>query len=531
MIMAGLFDAFVCILAIMLLFGCLGAGCQNDAQCKPGESCVNGACNKDCVREYGWCESTAECCPGMECSKNACRFPYDIKDANQTPDLGVNATPSENFTGDMNSSAGNTTNFTLEYFQPGALDLAEGQTGSIGNISISVVRISEDLGGCSVENQAALLRVSGYGRTEEFTLRPGENESFLNADIKMLDIPCAVSENETSCLFGNISAFIEIGKRFESEAILEKGQRFLAPDGQSAIEARRITNLGELPEYWRSFNLSEGESLVVDYQYLGGINSLVLEIEGIDEGMNSSPAGSSCKVSSRWVKMKATAAGTEIHTAASEGGNTTVQWHKINVVNVSESLLLSDGKGCAQANKTVLLNISFPRANQNILVDMYRYKGDFVEEISASSKTPWESDGLMLEVSPIGDESGGTRTGAFRMKATGIRKGGAVLFEGEQDDLYGVFVNLESFGLQAIEKMGNCILVDIRATVKASDRSQTTRKTLADGAVMTLGDGGYVKLKSINYDLSRKIGSCRVTLERAVMAVSPLNATASKELK
>ncbi|MFH0817791.1 MAG: hypothetical protein V1909_04110 [Candidatus Micrarchaeota archaeon] len=533
--------AVLALFMITLFLGCLGGGCQNDAQCKPGESCVKGACLKNCVRELEWCDSASDCCPGMECNLNACRFPvYAGEEKNTTPGLepgsGDNGSMQNNTalplngtfnsTGPLNESA----NQTLLDFDPKTIDLAEGQSGSVGSITLKALEISESLIGCSVENESALIRASGIGKNETFLLRPGEEAGFLNAMINAIDVPCTVTENETYCSADNISAKLEVGKKYSSEASLEIGQRFFLPDGESYIQAKEITELGGLSEYYRAFSLSKGEELSVSYPYLGGVSRLDLKLEDVTDFFNlsASPAGKQCQITSKRAKLKVKISGIpESYVSASEGENTTFQWHRIKIEKISESLFPSDGSFCSQANTTVLLNISFPKSYRDLRVKMDLYQGDSVQEIAASGASPWESDarGLMLEVSPTGEEATGNKAGVFKLRALYSKQETAEISPGENFESEGTLVFLESLPTRTMELSGRCILLGGSALVQASEGGKGARKSLSVGEAYGLGGGGWVKLLGINYRMSRNIYSCRVTLERVLLSVSQTNRT------
>ncbi len=507
--------ALVLMLVVFLLFGCSGGGCQNDSQCKLGQACVKGACVTTCARESQWCDKDNDCCSGMRCNSNACRFPRVAGE--KEPHPVINAT---------NGTASNQTkiNMTIpelpKFFQPRVLDLAEGQKGSAGGLSVELAEVTENLVGCSVGNEKARIKVSGGGKSDEFVLGAGENMKFANADIAVLNIPCIISENESGCSFSDVYSEIKIESRNTSESIIRKGQQFLLPDDFTLAEAVEITDLGPIQGYSRAVRLSEGESISLQYPYKSWFNTLDIKVEGIDETSGKAPEGAVCRITSKQVRLKTKTSGfPENQAGAPERGSISLQGITINVQNITGSLLLSDGLSCVAVNKSVLLNISFPAAQRDLQVIMLLYVQEGAVQISSKGTAPFDSEKFTLEVSPPEQSSGIGNT--FRLKAVSKETRTTKLSAGESSEFEGISASAESFSTSAVSFGGGCVPVDVSAQVKVSEGSQVIRRTLREGEVISLSTGS-ARLVRFGYGLSKGVSSCKVVLERALIAVSPI---------
>lgn len=500
--------AFIVVL-VLLLAGCSGGGgCQNESQCKPGETCKNGKCEKGCIREYEWCEKNDDCCSGMECKSNACR----------SKNQGTGTTPGQN-----KNLTGNTTNASSRYvpFDLRVFDLAEGQQSSVGELLIKVSDVSATLDGCTVENESVKLLVQSRNKTQEFSLLAGESVNVGNANIKVLNIPCTVSENETSCTISGESAKFEIVRTDVKEAVLGENERFMLPDGLSMVEATDVEHPGELPEYWRSVELAQGESVTMLYPTAKGIAELKLTVDEISETWNPVPEGRECSKASKQVKMRAKITGmTEFYVTTREKETSDARVHRIKVESVSEQTYPSDGSGCVAYNKKALLNISFPGADSDLIVQMSLYGPENVSSIVTEPSNPWNSSALRLEVSPVGESGAGGDQ--FHLMAVGNERGFGRITAGGNLSFRDVSLTLESFVPRFVEVDGRCVLVDFDTKVAINDGKSISRKEVNLGDAVRISDDIHAKFLDASFEISRNVGSCRIALKRAVIAVTPL---------
>jgi len=504
--MAALLKLIFILLLALLVFGCSGSGCQKDTDCKANEYCSKDSCIS-CIGVYEKCDPANECCPGTSCISGLCRYQDQV--LNNGTDANTTAAQNDTSDTDINVPSG------LQVF-----DLPEGRQAELGGMSIKVSEITENLVYCSVENETARLLVTLRNSRKEFALKAGESASIGNVNITVLNIPCTVSESETECALWKASSLFESKETLVSESVLGKTGRVNLPGG-AAVEILGVDELGDIPEYWRTFEFAQGESTIAAYSYLGGQGYLELMTERIDETTDAQPAGQACNVTSRRARIKVRTSGfPEFYASAAEGETADANLHKIKIEKISESLFPSDGNGCSVFNKTVLLNVSFPNAYRNIRVHMLFYSGGDSSEMTVESTKPWTSGDLQIEVSPSAQDSTHGSWNTFNLRATATKRKTAVLSEGGQASISGVSLALDSVLSRVVDAERSCFITDTKERINLSEGDYSVKKEIAIGEAVSMPSGASFRLLGVDQGLERNVKSCRITLKRAVIAVT-----------